>query len=167
MVYGNVALCLTAVTRCFHFWARCYNGLALLKKWTINATARARGGAGGGALPAWQIHAGHPTAVDERCSVSRLSALAPYARLHVNRAVRQRGTARMAIWHGPFCVAKRPVLQRSGCQGVTQMRKAGGMARLSPTDLYSAATMAGHGHRNDMLGPELVALTLAGDGYYS
>lgn len=32
MVYGNVALCLTAVTRCFHFWARCYNGLALLKK---------------------------------------------------------------------------------------------------------------------------------------
>jgi len=53
--------------------------------------------AGGDALPGWQIHAGHPTAVDERCSVSRLLALAPYARLHVNRAVRQRGTARMAI----------------------------------------------------------------------
>lgn len=35
------------------------------------------------------------------------------------------------------------------------------MARLSPTDLYSAATMAGYGHRNDMLAPELVALTLA------
>lgn len=162
-------MCLTAVTRCFHFWARCYNGLALLKNGPSTPLPGPVAGpaAGGGALPAWQIHAGHPTAVDERCSVSRLSALAPYARLHVNRAVRQRGTARMAIWHGPFCVAKRPVLQHSGCQGVTQMRKAGGMARLSPTDLYSAATMAGHGHRNDMLGPELVALTLAGDGYYS